>query len=186
MSLNKQAFENIFTYRATILKVVDGDTIDAFVDLGFGIFRKERFRLNRIDAYEKTLRSGVTEEQKLKGIEGLYFLKENVEVKNVTIKTYKDSTDKYGRYLADVFVDGVCINDLMVEKGCAVFCSTDLQIAVDGCTEEVKRTMKSVEENGSSHNQQSTQCAHCEKRGGEYLVCEDCLASLHAFEYGSP
>lgn len=85
-----------YRYNATILGVVDGDTFNAMVDLGFGVFRKERFRVYGINAPER-------------GKEGWDRAKENLSsllagASKKRITTFKDRRDKYGRYVADVVV----------------------------------------------------------------------------------
>ena len=86
-----------YRYKATIIGVVDGDTFDAIVDLGFGVFRKERFRVYGIDAPER-------------GKDGWDAAKADlcrllqVDGQQKKIATFKDKRDKYGRYLADVVV----------------------------------------------------------------------------------
>lgn len=99
-----------------VLKIVDGDTVDILIDVGFDMLRKERVRLNRIDTPESSSKD-ITEKQL--GLEAKEYLtnwlKKN---KKLRIKTTKD--DKYGRILGDIFNEtGECINDLLVEKGYA-------------------------------------------------------------------
>ena len=99
-----------------VLKIVDGDTVDILIDVGFDMLRKERVRLNRIDTPESSSKD-ITEKQL--GLEAKEYLtnwfKKN---KKLRIKTTKD--DKYGRILGDIFNEsGDCINDLLIEKGYA-------------------------------------------------------------------
>lgn len=99
-----------------VLKIVDGDTVDILIDVGFDMLRKERVRLNRIDTPESSSKD-ITEKQL--GLEAKEYLtnwlKKN---KKLRIKTIKD--DKYGRILGDIFNEtGECINDLLIEKGYA-------------------------------------------------------------------
>ena len=55
------------------------------------------------------------------------------------------------------------------------FCSSDLQMAVDGCVEEVKRALKAVEENGSSYNKQNTPCSCTrDSKGNITSICYEC------------
>ena len=103
-----------------IVKMYDGDTITVFVDLGFNTTRLEVLRLARINAPE------IRGEERSAGLASREYLIERLEAavnmhKNITIKTYKDHKGKYGRYIADVFVDGVCINDEMVNEGFAEY-----------------------------------------------------------------
>lgn len=107
-----------YTYKALCTKVVDGDTIDLEVDLGFGSFIRERFRLSRINAPETYGISKESEEYKA-GLLSKTRLQELIENKQVIIKTEKDRREKYGRYLAEVFINDLNINDLLLQEGLA-------------------------------------------------------------------
>ena len=111
----------MYEYRVKkVHKVVDGDTIDVDIDLGFSISFFSRVRLAGIDtpesrttnAKEKTL--GLEVKEKLK--------KELAAAKDVVIKTEKpDSSEKYGRILGWVFLDGsgVSLNQRLINEGYA-------------------------------------------------------------------
>jgi len=99
-----------------IVKVIDGDTVDILIDLGFSVYHKERVRLSGIDTPEMNSKN-LTEKEIAKKAKTFIttWLKEQ---KNLTIKTYKD--DKYGRLLGEIFGNGgVCVNNLLMEKGLA-------------------------------------------------------------------
>ena len=102
-----------FTYNAEVLKVHDGDTITCNVDLGFRINSVMTFRLKGIDTPELV---GVN---KLKAIAARDFLKSKLK-KPIIIKTYKDQKEKYGRYLCEIFIGKLNINQLMIAEGYAV------------------------------------------------------------------
>jgi len=108
----------VYTYKIKeITKVVDGDTLDAIIDLGFGITKKERIRIAAIDAPETRTRN--LHEKKL-GFEAKAWLKKHVEYcDNVIIKTEKEG--KYGRILGWLYTDefSISLNEVMVEKGYA-------------------------------------------------------------------
>ena len=109
-----------FSYRVDkVTKIVDGDTIDVMLDLGFDIKYKSRVRLFGIDTTESRTRDKV---EKKYGLLSKKFLQEQIKKsKKVTIKTYKgDETGKFGRILGDVFIDGKSVNTLMCQKGHAV------------------------------------------------------------------
>lgn len=92
-----------YTYKATVERVIDGDTIQVLVDLGFKIFMSHRFRLVGVYAAER----GETKY----GVH-IDYAKQLLPVgEKITIKTVRDSADKYGRYLATVFKDNVNINE---------------------------------------------------------------------------
>lgn len=101
----------MYNYTAKVLRVVDGDTIDVEIDLGFDIWHKTRLRLAHIDAYEQST---------VKGKQATGYLKAALaEEPLVQITTYKP--DKYGRYLAEVFVKGNSVNKNLVDIGYALW-----------------------------------------------------------------
>jgi micrococcal nuclease len=109
-----------FSYRVKkVTKVVDGDTIDVTLDMGFDILYQQRVRLFGIDTPESRTRDKV---EKVYGLKSKKFLQEQIKkAKRVSIKTYKgDETGKFGRILGDVFLDGKSVNSLMCQKGHAV------------------------------------------------------------------
>ena len=109
-----------FSYRVNkVLKVIDGDTIDVILDMGFDILYKQRVRLFGIDTPEGRTRDKV---EKVYGLKSKEFLKENLKkAKKISIKTYKgDETGKFGRILGDVWIDGKSVNQLMCNKHHAV------------------------------------------------------------------
>ena len=107
-----------FSYRVNkVTKVVDGDTIDVVIDLGFDIMYKSRVRLFGIDTPESRTRDKV---EKKYGLLAKQFLKDHLKGK-IVIKTHKDNeTGKFGRILGEIFVNGININELMCKKGHAV------------------------------------------------------------------
>ena len=109
-----------FSYRVKkVTKIVDGDTIDVLLDMGFDILYQQRVRLFGIDTPESRTRD---KEEKKYGLLSKYFLKDALSNgKKITIKTYKgDETGKFGRILGDVWIDGKSINQTMCDKGYAV------------------------------------------------------------------
>ena len=109
-----------FSYRIDkVLKVVDGDTIDVRIDMGFDIKYKSRVRLFGIDTPESRTRD--LEEKKL-GLLSKKYLKDKLAVgKRLTIKTHKgEQTGKFGRILGEVFISGKNINLQMCKEGYAV------------------------------------------------------------------
>jgi len=115
-----------------IIKVVDGDTVDILIDLGFNVIYKERIRLANIDTPEVNSRN---DQEKLLGNEAKEYLSVWLKNQNILkIKTTKD--DKYGRILGEIYGDNdTCINQLLVEKGYAwVYCintNKDLNILLE-------------------------------------------------------
>tara|TARA_R100000541_G_scaffold562_2_gene3803 strand:+ start:860 stop:1282 length:423 start_codon:yes stop_codon:yes gene_type:complete len=109
----------MYEYGCKVDRVVDGDTIDVVLDLGFDIMFKSRVRLYGIDTPESRTRDL---DEKARGKMAGAFLKEAVENgSKVVIETkLKDSRGKYGRVLGNVVVDGLNINEAMIEKFLAV------------------------------------------------------------------
>jgi micrococcal nuclease len=108
-----------FSYRVNkVTKVVDGDTIDVVIDLGFDIMYKSRVRLFGIDTPESRTRDKT---EKKYGLLSKKFLQDNLKKGKIVIKTHKDSeTGKFGRILGEIFVNNININKLMCTKGHAV------------------------------------------------------------------
>ena len=95
----------MYEYGAKILKVVDGDTVDIDIDLGFGVWlRDERVRLYGIDTPESRTRDL---EEKKYGLAAKAFVENYLQGENIILrtKTY-DSKGKFGRILGDLYVDG--------------------------------------------------------------------------------
>ena len=103
--------------KAIVTKVVDGDTIDAIVDLGYHVKTETRFRFANVDAPEIYGKNATPE-----GFPAKQFVEEQLLGKEVYIKSLK--TGKYGRWIADIYIekDGqyISFNQLLVDKGFAV------------------------------------------------------------------
>jgi micrococcal nuclease len=103
-----------------ILRVIDGDTIDADIDLGFDISLTKRIRLAGVDTPES--RTADANEKKY-GLESKEWLKHHVEnAQHILIKTeLPDSTEKYGRIIGHLFINDqeTSLNDQMVIEGYA-------------------------------------------------------------------
>jgi micrococcal nuclease len=119
-----------YIYRVKkVIKVVDGDTIDADIDLGFDISLTKRVRLSGVDTPES--RTTDLKEKKL-GLESKEWLKHKLEfAKDVLIKTeLPDSTEKYGRILGNLYInnEALSLNQQMIDEGYA--------LAYDGDTKD--------------------------------------------------
>ena len=92
----------MYQYKAKLIKVVDGDTVDALIDCGFSTFKKERERLHGINAPESRTRD---KEEKKRGLAAKARLKELIkEGKNqFLVETSIDKKGKYGRLLGKLF-----------------------------------------------------------------------------------
>ena len=121
-----------FEYNAQLIKVLDGDTIDCYIDLGFDLKIKKRVRYMGIDTWESRTRD---KEEKVKGLAAKARNKELLEAGTFKIVSY--GTGKFGRVLGEIFVspdavgenavipesvdrnkDGlVSINDILIAEG---------------------------------------------------------------------
>ena len=111
----------MYEYRVKkVTNVVDGDTIDVDIDLGFSVSFSQRLRLAGIDTPESRTTNKV---EKALGLESKDYLKSKLkDAKEVIVKTEKpDSSEKYGRILGWVYIDGAdkSINEIMIEDGYA-------------------------------------------------------------------
>lgn len=100
-----------YQYSAKVHKIIDADTVDFLVDLGLKTLRIIRCRLYGINAPER-----FTDEGKA----ATTYLREALGEGKIIILTYKDPTDKYGRWIADVYVVGKNVSAMMVESGHAI------------------------------------------------------------------
>jgi micrococcal nuclease len=107
-------------YVRKVENVVDGDTIDVLIDLGFDILFQSRVRLAGIDTPESRTKDL---KEKALGLESKEYLKKALkDAKSVVIKTEKmDSSEKYGRILGWLYVNGdtESVNDKMINDGYA-------------------------------------------------------------------
>ena len=111
-----------YIYRGKLDRVVDGDTIDALIDVGFDIWVKKRIRYKGIDTWESRTRNL---EEKAKGLEAKARNKELLETVSskpgyFRLKSY--GVGKYGRVLGEIFIqdvngDQMCINDQLITEG---------------------------------------------------------------------
>ena len=117
--------KSCYNFRVTeINRVVDGDTIDVTIDLGFDLYKKERVRIAGVDTPEKRTRD--LEEKEL-GIDATNWMKENLEGAidgddELTIRTeLKGGVGKYGRLLGWLYVgdEEISLNELMIQEGYA-------------------------------------------------------------------
>lgn len=99
----------MFEYLVKVDRVVDGDTIDIAIDLGFSLHYKTRVRLSGIDTAEKNTELGKQVKE---------YVKSALEGKSFRIQTTKP--DKYGRILGELFLpDNTSFNKSLIEKGLA-------------------------------------------------------------------
>ena len=113
----------MYEYKAKLIKVVDGDTVDAMIDCGFSVFRKERIRLEGINAPESRTRD---KKEKKRGLAAKARLKELIkEGKNqFIVRTSIDKKGKYGRLLGILYQDTSYTKDynqILLEEGHATY-----------------------------------------------------------------
>ena len=109
----------MYEYGCTVTRVVDGDTVDVILDLGFSILHKCRVRLYGIDTPESRTRN---KDEKIRGKLASKFLQDAIDNgKKVVLRSkLKDSKGKYGRVLGEIVVDDININVSMIENYLAV------------------------------------------------------------------
>lgn len=107
-------YHQLYWYKAVCIEVYDGDTITVDIDLGCKIWiRMEKIRLYGINTPE------IRGEERDSGLVSRDYLRDRILGKKVMIKTHRDKGGKYGRLLADVFIDNTHINMELVDKGLA-------------------------------------------------------------------
>jgi micrococcal nuclease len=113
--------DSLYYYQAVVRSVYDGDTLTVDIDLGMNNWvHGEKLRLLRINTPE------VKGETRAAGFAARDFLRSLIDGKTIVIETYKDDKEKYGRYLAEVWVQDdnkryFNVNDRMVKEGHAEY-----------------------------------------------------------------
>ena len=109
----------MYEYKCKVVRVVDGDTVDVDIDLGFGVWlRKQRIRMYGIDTPESRTSDA---EEKIYGKAASAFLTKWTNSNDLTLKTFKDGKGKYGRILGELWYGGEHnINQLLVDNHHAV------------------------------------------------------------------
>ena len=106
----------MYKYGAKLIRVVDGDTADVMIDLGFDVWIKSRLRFKGVDTWEKRTRN---KEEKAKGLAASAFTKEYLEKNDGKFVVQSYGKGKYGRILAEIFIKGEekSLNQLLIENG---------------------------------------------------------------------
>ena len=109
----------MYEYGCKVTRVVDGDTVDVILDLGFSILHKCRVRLYGIDTPESRTRD---KDEKVRGKLAGKYLKDTIDNGDtIVLQTkMKDSKGKFGRVLANIIVDDININQAMIVNHLAV------------------------------------------------------------------
>ena len=111
-----------YIYRGKLERVVDGDTIDALIDVGFDIWIKKRIRYSGIDTWESRTRDLA---EKAKGLEAKARNKEllmEVSLKPGYFRLKSFGVGKYGRVLGEIYIQDsnkntICINNQLINEG---------------------------------------------------------------------
>lgn len=116
-------FNVMYKYKAKVTRVVDGDTMDVTIDLGFKITTHQRIRLKGINTPETySVKKG--SEEYIKGMASKQFVIDRIKKNKdeVIVETNKD-TGKYGRYIGDIWLadNNISLNVELVENGLAEF-----------------------------------------------------------------
>jgi micrococcal nuclease len=114
----------MYKYKAKIIKVIDGDTVDAMVDLGFDTWVKKRVRLSGLDAYETRTRDKVEKE---KGLAAKARVSEVLKANNNEVTLISLGVGKYGRCIGEIHVaksyirspkyHGKSLNKMLIKEG---------------------------------------------------------------------
>ena len=108
----------MFEYKCKLVRVVDGDTVDVDIDLGFGVWlRKQRIRLYGIDTPESRTSDPI---EKVYGNAAKDFLIKWTGAGELRIKTHKDAKGKFGRILGELWTFDTNINQTLVDNHHAV------------------------------------------------------------------
>ena len=104
----------MFEYSAEVIKIVDGDTLDARIDLGFDVHVNKRIRLMGIDTWESRTRDKA---EKVKGLAAKAWLKELLKGNKNKFKLISHGTGKFGRVLGDIEIPVGNVCDMLIAEG---------------------------------------------------------------------
>jgi len=111
-----------YIYRAKLVKIVDGDTIDALIDVGFDIWFKKRIRYMGIDTWESRTRDLEEKKKGLAAKERNKELLEKVSAKSGYFRLKSHGVGKYGRVLGEIFImddkgKQYNVNETLIKEG---------------------------------------------------------------------
>jgi micrococcal nuclease len=131
-----------YQYNAEIIRCVDGDTVDAWIDVGFDMRIKQRLRLHGIDTPETRTKDPV---EKKVGLMAKARVQELLEV-GKTYPIWTVEKGKFGRYLARIYLDEArnqCVNDMLVEENLALIyfggSKADVKIAMNHMYDRLRK-----------------------------------------------
>jgi micrococcal nuclease len=105
----------MYNYQIEVTRIIDGDTVDCIIDLGFKISTKFRIRLAGIDTPETRTTNA---EEKIYGFEAKEKLRELLSQGTVTLQSH--GLGKFGRVLGTLYVEDVDINQKLIDEGFAI------------------------------------------------------------------
>jgi len=106
-----------FTYRASLIRVIDGDTIEARIDLGFDVWTVRTIRFYGIDAWESRTRDL---EEKAKGLQAKAFVQAAMDRCGGEFVLVSHGVGKYGRCLGTIYIESRDLNQQLLQEGLAV------------------------------------------------------------------
>jgi len=111
--------DSMYEYKCTIVKVIDGDTTDVDIDLGFGVWmKKQRIRVYGVDRPESRTRD---KEEKVYGLMAKEFVQQHLPVgSKQVLRTKKDGVGKYDRILGEFVIGDTTVNQLLIDTHNAV------------------------------------------------------------------
>lgn len=112
--------DKLYYYNTIITRVIDADTVEADIDMGFSTWIKTTLRLDRVNAYETRLYKGTTEEEKQKGLEAKAWLEETLDANENKALVRTTYQGKYGRWVAEIWIGGMNLADELLKKNWAV------------------------------------------------------------------
>ena len=106
----------MYEYKAKLKRVVDGDTCDAYIDLGFDVSVKKRIRFMGVDTWESRTRDL---EEKKKGLAAKEYTKEMLSKNEGEFTIKSHGVGKYGKVLGELFIEGEdkSLNELLKDNG---------------------------------------------------------------------
>lgn len=104
----------MYKYNATCIRVIDGDTIDALIDLGFHTHVKKRIRFYGMDAWECRTRD---KEEKKKGLAAKARVMQLLDQSNGLFVLHSHGVGKFGRCLGEIYIGDESINQRLIQEG---------------------------------------------------------------------
>ena len=105
----------MYEYKARVLRIVDGDTVDALIDIGFDVWVKKRIRLHGINTPESRTKDLV---EKKAGLAAKEQLKDLIEANDWEVRLKSHGVGKYGRCLGEIFTDEeISLNRKLIKEG---------------------------------------------------------------------